>query len=291
MLLRVADRIGTANISVYASAVAFYGFLAIPSALTALVALYGLMFDPSSVEQQVEAMRGVVPQEVLGLISDQLKAVTTNSHSNLSISFGVALLVAIFGARSATSTLISALNVAYDEEEKRNFIRFQLVAFVLTAAAVVFAVISIALVAVLPAVIELLPLGDTGKTLAAVLRWPVLVVLVIIGFASIFHYAPCRPWAHWRWISPGAVVATVLWLAGSALFSVYVGQFASYNKTYGSLGAVAVLLMWLYLSAFAVLLGAQLNAEMERPTGRDTTEDEDKPMGSRGTRVAGQPTS
>lgn len=288
ILLRVANRIGRANISVYASAVAFYAFLAIPSALTALVALYGLMFDPSNVEQQVEGLRGVVPQEVLGVISDQLKAVTLNSNSKLSISFAVALLVAIFGARSATSTLITALNVAYDEEEKRNFIRFQLVAFGMTAAAVVFAVVSIALVAVLPAVIELLPLGDTGKTLAGVLRWPVLLVLVIIGFALIYHYAPCRPDAHWRWISPGAVVATLLWLAGSALFSVYVGQFASYNKTYGSLGAVAVLLMWLYLSAFAALLGAQLNAEMERQTEHDTAEGEQKPVRTRGAKVAGQ---
>jgi membrane protein len=288
ILLRVGNRIGAANISVYASGVAFYAFLAIPSALTALVALYGLVFDPASVEQQVESMKGVVPQEALKLISDQLTAVTTNSHSNLSISFAVALLVALWGSRSAMSTMITALNIAYEEEERRGFIRFQAAALALTAAAIVFAVISIALIAVLPAIIGLLPLGDTGKTLAAVLRWPILLLLVVFGFAAIYHYAPCRREPRWLWISWGAVVATVLWLAGSALFSVYVGQFASYNKTYGSLGAVAVLLMWLYLSAFAVLLGAQLNAEMERQTERDTTEGKDKHMGRRAATVADQ---
>src|SRR5262249_713128 len=149
--------------------------------------------------------------------------------------------------------------------------KFYAVSIGFTLAAIVFAVISIALVAVLPAVIGLLPLGDTGKILAAALRWPVLLFLIMTGLALIYRYAPFRAEPRWRWISPGAVLATILWLAGSALFSVYVERFASYNKTYGSLGAVAILLIWFYLGAFAVLLGAELNAEIERQTERDGT--------------------
>jgi membrane protein len=286
ILLRIKDRVTRKNISIIAAGVAFYTFLAIPSALTALVALYGLAFDPGNVKRQVAALAGVVPNEALKVISDQLTAVTSSSNSTLGVSFVIAVLVAIWGARSGMSTLITALNIAYDEDEKRGFVRFQAAALALTAAAVIFAVVSIALIAVMPAVIGFLPLGGAGKTLVAVARWPVLLVLVVVALAAVYHYAPSRRAPRWRWGSWGAVAATFLWLAGSALFSLYVGQFASYNKTYGSLGAVVVLMMWLYVSAFAVLLGAELNAEMERQTARDTTEGAEKPMGKRGATVA-----
>ncbi len=286
ILLRVKDRIARENISIIAAGVAFYSFLAIPSALTALVTLYGLLFNPADVERQVASLQGILPTDAANLITAQLKAVTAGKPTTLGVSLVISVLVAIWGARSAMSTLITALNVAYAEEEKRGFIRFQLASLGLTVAAIVFAVIALALIAVLPAVIGLLPLGDLGKTIAAVLRWPVLVVLITIGLAAIYRYAPSRREAKWRWVSWGAAVATVLWLAGSALFSVYVSQFASYNKTYGSLGAVVVLMMWLYLSAFALLLGAELNAEMEHQTERDTTTEPPKPMGRRGARMA-----
>jgi len=286
ILLRVWERIGRENISIIAAGVAFYAFLAIPSALTALVALYGLAFDPGNVQRQVTALAGVVPAEALTVISAQLTAVTSSSNSTLGVSFVIALLVAIWGARSGMSTLVTALNIAYDEEEKRGFVRFQGTTLALTAGAVIFAVVSLALVAVMPAVIGFLPLAGAGKTLVAVLRWPVLLLLVVVALTAVYRYAPSRRAPRWRWANWGAVVATVLWLLGSALFSVYVGQFAAYNKTYGSLGAVVVLMMWLYVSAFAVLLGAELNAEMERQTERDTTEGAEKPMGKRGATVA-----
>jgi membrane protein len=283
---RVGSRISTDNISVIAAGVAFYAFLAIPSALTALVVLYGLIANPDDVQRQLASMGGLVPKEALDLVGRQLTAVTSTSNSTLGISLIIAVLIAIWGARSGMSTLISALNIANAEPEKRGFIRFQLAALALTAGAIVFAVLSLLLIAVLPAAIGFLPFGDFGKTVASVLRWPVLVGIVVVGLAAIYRYGPCRSEPRWRWVSWGAAVATILWLAGSALFSVYVGQFANYNKSYGSLGAVVALMMWLYLSAFVVLLGAVLNAEMEHQTARDTTTGPEEPMGQRGAKMA-----
>jgi membrane protein len=286
ILVRVKDRVGRENISIIAAGVAFYAFLAIPSALTALVALYGLAFDPGDVQRQLGTISGMVPGDAMKLISQQLATITASPRSSLGVSFVIALLVAIWGARSGMSTMITALNIAYDEDEKRGFLRFQAAAFGLTSGAIVFAVVTLALIAVLPAVLGLLPFGNAGKTMAAVLRWPLLVALVGLGLAAIYRFAPSRHEAKWRWVSWGATVATILWLVGSALFSLYVSKFASYNKTYGSLGGVVVLMMWLYLSAFAVLLGAEINAEMERQTERDTTKGPEKPIGRRGATVA-----
>ncbi len=282
VLWRVKERLGHDNISIIAAGVAFYAFLAIPSALTALVALYGLAFDPAEVGRQASSLAGVVPDQAMQLISQQLQAITSRPSSTLGIGFIVALVVALWSARSGMSTLMTALNIAYAEEERRGFLRFQAAALGLTAGAVLFALVSIALVAVLPAIIDLLPFGDAGKTLASVVRWPVLLVLVVSGLAAVYRYAPSRREPKWRWVSWGAALATILWIVGSALFSVYVGEFASYNKTYGSLGAVVVLMMWLYVSAYAVLLGAELNAELEHQTACDTTAGPPKPMGTRG---------
>jgi membrane protein len=160
------------------------------------------------------------------------------------------------------------------------------VALGFTFCAIVFAVISLALVAVLPAVLNFVPLGGAGKLIAAAVRWPVLIVLVVLALALLYRFAPSRDEPKWRWVSWGAVLAAVLWIIGSALFSIYVGQFASYNKSYGSLGAVVVLLMWLYLTTFAVLLGAELNAEIEHQTVRDSTTGPEEPMGERGATMA-----
>ncbi len=284
--MRVKTEISRANLTLIAAGVSFYAFVAIPSALAALVALYGLAFDPAEVGRQVQSTAGLLPDEAVKLLSEQLDALTKHSSSTLGVGFAISLGLALWGSRSATSSLITAINVAYKEEERRGFIRFQLAALGLSAGLVLFAVISLALVAVLPAVIDLLPLGEAGKLATSILRWPVLVTLVTIGLAGVYRWAPCRAEPKWRWVSWGAVAASLLWLIGSALFSVYVTEFASYDKSYGSLGAVVVLLMWLYLSSFAILLGAELNAEIEHQTARDSTTGRPKEMGHRGARMA-----
>lgn len=283
---RVFNRINSENILVIAAGVAFFAFVAIPSSLTAVVAFYGLIANTADIKRILSHAAGIVPNDAIHLIGGQLAAITSTSHSTLGVSLLVAVVIALWGARSAMSTLISALNIANAEQERRSLIRFEIAAMALTVGAVFFAVISLALIAILPAFIGLLPFGSFGKTIASVVRWPILLAVVIVGLAAIYRYGPCRREARWRWISWGAIFGAILWLAGSVLFSVYVGDFANYNKTYGSLGAVVALLMWLYLSAFSVLLGAILDAEMEHQTAQDSTTGPQKPMGRRGAKMA-----
>jgi membrane protein len=231
-------------------------------------------------------MRGVMPQQAITLVSTELTAISSSYGSKLGAAFALSVLAALWSARSGTSTLMTAINIAYEERENRGFFRFAVEAFALTFAVVAFTVVALALVAVLPAIIGLLPLGSFDKTLASLLRWPLLVALIMLSLSAIYRFAPSRAAAKWRWVSPGAAVATVLWLAGSALFSLYVSRFGAYDKTYGSLAAVAVLMIWLYVSSFAIVLGAGLNAELEHQTARDSTTGPPEPMGRRGAAMA-----
>jgi membrane protein len=286
ILKRLFADISRDNVSLMAAGVAFYGLLSLAPAFTALVALYGLMFDPSQVQAQIATMEGIIPEEARKLIADQLTTIVQGSSSTLGVSFVVSLALAIWSANSGTSALMQALNVAYGEREKRGVLRYYGTALLLTAAVVLFGILSLTLVAIIPAVVGLLPLGDFGKELVGWIRWPVLTILFAAGLSAVYRYAPSRNQPRWSWVSPGAVVATILWIIGSVLFSLYVEKFATYNRTYGSLGAVVVLLMWFWLSAYAILLGAELNAEMERQTARDTTDRPRKPLGRRGAYVA-----
>lgn len=286
ILVRLKDDISQRNLSLVAAGVAFYALLAIPAALTALVSLYGLVFDPNDVQRQIGLMQGVLPAEVIKILADQLQTLTSHPSSTLGVGLIMSLMLALWSARSATSAMMAALNITYAEPEKRNFLWFQIIAFGLTFGTVLFAIIALTLIAVLPAIIDLLPLGAFGKLAASVVRWPILAVMVMGMLAAIYRFAPSREEPRWRWVSSGAFVATILWILGSALFSLYVSKFAAYDKSYGSLGAVVVLLMWLYLSAFVVLLGAELNAEIEHQTARDSTTGESLPMGQRGANMA-----
>jgi membrane protein len=283
---RLAGDISRDNVSLMAAGVAFYGLLSLAPGFTALVALYGLIFDPSQVQAQVQAMEGMVPEEARRVVADQLTTIVQGRTSTLGVGFIVSLCLAIWSANSSTSALITALNVAYAEPEKRSLLRYYAGTLFLTATAVLFGILSLVLVAVIPAVVSLLPFGGLTKLAVDWIRWPVLVLLFALALAVVYRYAPSRNEPRWSWVSAGAVLATVLWIAGSVLFSLYVAKFATYNKTYGSLGAVVILLMWLWLSAYAVLVGAELNAEMEHQTARDTTDPPKKPMGRRGAYVA-----
>jgi membrane protein len=286
LLKRVAAGISEKNLSLAAAGAAYYAFLAIPSALSALIALYGLAFNRADVAGQVAAMRGVMPRQAIQLVSTQLQSLTSHSAQALGVGFAISMLIALWGAVWSTTSMMSALTMAYGEEEKRGFIRYYATAFALTVTAIIFAVVALALIAILPAVIGALPLGPFGKTIASVARWPLLIVLVLAALAVLYRYAPSRAEPRWRWVSWGAAAATLLWIAGSALFSLYVGEFATYDKTYGSLGAVVVLIVWLYVSSYSVLIGAELNAEIERRTGRAGTAGPAEPTGRRGARIA-----
>jgi len=269
------------NVSMLAAGLAYFAFLALFPTLIAAVLLYGLLADPADVQRQVESFSSALPADAAGLLTEQMGAIASTSSSTLGIGLVIALLGALWSASGGVSNLINAVNVCYDEEETRGFLKLRGLALMLTIGAIVFMALAVGPVAVAPAVLEALPLGIVGTILLQVGRWVLLVVLVMAGLAVVYRLAPDRDAPKFRWTSVGAVVATVIWVIASVGFSLYVDNFGSYGKTYGALAGVIVLLLWLFISAYIVLLGAEINAEAEQQTARDTTRGEDRPMGQR----------
>jgi len=269
------------NVPILAGGVAFFAFLALFPALIAALTIYGLVADPVQVAWQMQGLAGLLPDSVQPLIADQLHAVAASSDSALGIGLVVSLLAALWSASGGMTNLIRAINVAYDEEESRGFLKLRAIALTLTLGAVVFVLVSLALVALMPVAFDALGLGGVGLLLAQLLRWVLLAGLVVVALAVAYRVAPDRDPPRFAWVSVGAVVATALWIIGSAAFSLYVNNFGSYNKTYGALAGVIVLMLWLYLTGYIVLLGAEINAESERQTERDSTRGAPQPMGQR----------
>lgn len=285
ILSRTKSQLAEDNLSIVAAGVAFYGFVAVVPALGALIGIYALVADTAQINEHIAVLARVVPGEVMPLLEDQIKRLTGDDKA-AGMSAIIGLLIAIYSSSAATKALITGINIAYDENEKRGFFRLNLMALGLTLFVLVGAVIAVALVAVLPSVVEHMAVSAQVETIVSWARWPLLMAGFMIGLAAFYRYGPSRREAKWKWVSGGAGLATLLWLAGSALFSIYVSKFGSYDKTYGSLGAVVVFLLWLYLTAYAVLVGAELNSEMERQTVKDTTEGPPKPLGARGAKAA-----
>ncbi|MGE5476062.1 MAG: YihY/virulence factor BrkB family protein [Bacteroidales bacterium] len=283
---RIWDNLTRYEVSVISAGIAFNEFFALFPALAAGISLYGLIADPGQVEKQVAVLSGFLPGDVAKLVSEQLHGLTSASGGTLGLSLLVSLAVALWGATRGVKGLISGLNIVYGETEKRGFVVYNLTALGLTFGAIVFGLLALTMVALVPPLLQLLPVGEGLRSLLSALRWPLLAVFVLVGLAVIYRMAPSRDRPRWRWVTWGAVVATLLWLAGSGLFSLYAARFGDFNKTYGSMAAVAVTLLWFQLTAFVVLLGALLDAEMEHQTARDTTEGPERPMGERGARVA-----
>ena len=286
ILKRTWAQMSEDNVSMLAGGVAFFAMLSIFPALTALVSLYGLVADPRTVEQQVAAMGTVLPPEALQIISEWLHNLVQQPTQKFGISLIVSVALALWSARAGTGMLMTALNICYGEKETRNFFWFNLQALALTLGLVLFGILALVFVAVVPAVLNLLPLPDSWKTGLALARWPILAILVTVVLAAIYRYAPDRADPKWRWVTTGSAVATVLWIAASVGFSIYVSKFGNYDETYGSLGAVIILLFWFYITSYVILAGGELNAEIERQTARDTTTEPERPMGSRGARMA-----
>jgi membrane protein len=264
-----------------AAGVAFFAFLAIPPALIAALTLYGLVADPQTVARQMQGLAGSLPREAQPLIADQLNAVVSGSNGALSLGLAVSVLLAVWTASSGTSNLMAAVNIAYDEQETRGFLKLRAIALALTLGAIVFMLLTLFLLAAVPPLLQALQLGIVGTILAQVLRWALLVALVIAALAIVYRLASNRDAPKFVWTSPGAIIATVLWVLGSGLFSLYVNNFGSYNKTYGTLAGIIVFLLWLYLTSYIILLGAEINAEAEKQTAADTTVGDPVPMGQR----------
>ncbi|HYD31153.1 MAG TPA: YihY/virulence factor BrkB family protein, partial [Azospirillaceae bacterium] len=268
ILWRVWGEQKSDHISIVAAGVAFNAFLAIFPILAAMVSIYGLVADPMMVERQVGGLSGVLPPEAQGMLAQQAQKVAAAPAPALGLSFGVSLLLTLWSASRAITALMESLNIVYAEEEKRGVLAYYGTAFAMTLGAILLLLVVLTLVVAVPAVINTLGLTGPIAWVFSLARWPILAMGIIFGLAVLYRYAPSRQRAQWRWVSWGSAVATGLWLLGSIAFSVYVSNFGSYNETYGSVGAVVVALLWFNLAAWAVLLGGELNAEMEHQTAR-----------------------
>ena len=286
VLLRVKDQISDDNLSVVSAGVAFYGLLALFPGLAALVTLYGLVAEPATVRDQIGLLREIMPPEAYQIIADQLKKVTAEADTKLGFGLLISLALTLWSSTKGTKALLTAMNISYNEKESRGLIRYNVTAVLFTIGTVVFAVASLGVIGAIPAVLEIIELGEPIDMLVRWSRWAVMIVLFVMALAILYRYGPSRSNARLQWITPGAVAAALLWLMSSIAFSIYVTNFASYNETFGSLGAVVILLFWFYISAFVVCLGAELNAELEHQTYRDSTTGPARAAGSRGAYVA-----
>jgi membrane protein len=285
ILIRTWHEIGNDHLSLIAAGIGFYALLALFPGIAAMVAIWGLALDPQQLEQQIATISQLLPEQAAAIVTDQARKVAAGG-GGLGLAAAAGILLAIYSASKGTKALIEGLNIIYEEEEKRGFIRLNFMALAITLGVIVALIVALGLIVIVPIVLEFVGLGPIVDVLVSILRWPILFAGALVVLAALYRLAPSRAAARWRWVTPGAAVATVIWVLGSIAFSIYVRNFGSYNETYGSIGAVIILLMWLWLSAFVVLLGAEVNAEMEHQTERDSTTGAPQPRGRRGARVA-----
>ena len=287
VLKRTYAESGNDNLGLIAAGVAFYGFLALVPLLGAMVLTYGLVVDPQEVAKHMQAITAMVPHDAATLIDEQLKNVVLTATGKKGLGLALALLLAVYGAMKGAGAVVTALNVAYEQEETRGFVKTTLVNAGVTLAALVLAAALLLSASVTGFLEDLVRgLGDVAVTMIKIATWAVTAALASAAIAALYRYAPARSHARWTWLTPGSVLATLGLVATTLGFGFYAASFGNYNATYGSLGAVVVLLMWLYLSAYVLLLGAEFNAELEHQTARDTTAGPEKSLGSRGAKMA-----
>ena len=286
ILLRTKDEIAEDHVSLIAAGVAFYALLAIFPGIAAMMAIAGLVVQPSFIADQINQIAAVMPKEAAQIVIDQAIAIAGSREGGLGLAAVVGIILALWSASAGMSSMMEGLNVAYDEEEKRGFVARTFVRLALTIGVIVgFLLTALAMVAV-PAVLHFFPLGGLSDALIMLVRWPIVAAIAVVGLAIMYRYGPSRDNPEWKWVTPGAVAAVVLWLVASVAFAFYVRNFGSYNETFGSLGGVVIMLMWLWISAYIVLLGGELDSEMEAQTKHDTTVGEYRRMGQRGAEKA-----
>jgi membrane protein len=256
------------NLSIMAAGAAYYSMLSIFPAMSVLVLTYGLVADPITIEHHIDALGGVLPAEALKLISDQLHALVTAPTANLGVGLVLSVLFALWTATSASSAMMNALTVAYDGREKRGLLQFYGLAAAITVGLLLFAMISLFLIAGVPALAIEIPEPTPWDDIVPQLRWPLLAMLVVLGLGALYRVAPSRKRPTWDFLRAGTIAASLLWLARSAAFSLYASSFGSYDRTYGSLGAVVVLLVWLYFTGYVILAGAELNRAISQAEGK-----------------------
>ncbi len=268
ILWRVYRKIDDNRLLSVAAGVVFYALLALFPAVAAFVFLFGLFADPSAIDAHLSIASGVLPAGAVGILHDELTRLAADRGPGLSFGFVFGLAFALWSANSGMKAIIDALNVAYDEKERRGFMRLNLISLVFTLIAIVLMILAIGAVVVAPIALADVGLGGVSHALLTIVRWPALLTLVILALAAAYRYAPDRREPHWQWLSVGSVAAAAAWLVISVLFSWYIANFGHYNVTYGSLGAAIGLMMWMWISMIVILIGAQLNAEIEHQAVR-----------------------
>jgi len=286
ILVRTYQQFNKDRLLAVAAGVVFYGLLALFPAITALVSSYALFAKGSTINQHLAMLAGILPSGALDIVTDQVNRVLAKGDVKLGLAFLFSFLLAVWSANGGMKAMIDAINVAYEEEEKRGFFKLNAVSLAFTFGGLVAILFAIGCVVALPIVLNTIGLGSFTDTLLRIGRWPALIILMLLGLALLYRFGPSRTSPEWRWISVGSVFATITWLAGSALLSFYLTNYANYDATYGSLGAAIGLMIWMWMSTIVVLLGAELNAEVEHQTKADSTTGGGKPMGQRGARVA-----
>jgi membrane protein len=268
ILKKVKGEVENDRVGLIAAAVAYYALFSIFPLLIATVSIYGIFADPVDVSNQIQAMAQFIPRDALRVIDHELSAIVQNSSGSLGFGAALSILLTLWTASKGTKVLMEAMNIAYGEKESRGFIRFNLTAVLLTLGAVVTVALAVGSIAIVPPLMDLIGLGGMTNLLVRVLRWPALLLIFILGLGILYRFGPSRHQLQWRWFTMGGLLTTLLILIASAGFAFYVERFGSYNKTYGSLAGVVVLLLWFYLVSYAVLLGVEINAEVEQSLER-----------------------
>lgn len=268
MLLHFKNSISSDHVSIVAAGVAFYVMLGIVPALAATISLYGFFADPHDIQEHFSALQDVMPAEANQLLLEQMDRIASQQRA---AGFGafIGIALALWAGSRATKAMMEALNIIYGNDETRGFIKFSAIALLLTLVLVLLGILAVVLITFLPPLLGNLPLPPVAQTAIGIAIWPLLLVTGIVGITLLYRYGPSRRQPHWKWLTWGSATATFLWLIASALLSLYVANFGSYNETYGSLAAIVILLLWFWLSAFVILLGAELDAAIELQTEKE----------------------
>ncbi|MCK0167406.1 YihY/virulence factor BrkB family protein [Jannaschia sp. S6380] len=282
ILKRVIGEISKDHVGLVAAGIAFYGLLAIFPAITALMAIAGLLYEPQELVAALEGVSKVVPPDVSQILLDQAKEVAGSQQGGLTLGLILGLLLALWSASAGVGSLIEGLNLAYDETETRGFVKLKLMTIFMTILMVLGVILAALLIIAVPVALAFLAFSPWMERLIQILSYVPLALLFVGGVVAFYRWGPDRSRAKLRWLTPGAILASVLWLVVSIGFSLYVQNFGSYNETFGSIAGVIVLLMWMWLSAYVILFGAEINSEIEAQTARDTTTGVREPMGHRG---------
>ncbi|MCU1354298.1 MAG: ribonuclease [Acidimicrobiales bacterium] len=284
--MRVSKRTVEDNVTLAAAGVAYYGFMALIPALAAMIAIYGLLVTPAEAAAKVGQLFGTLPREARTLLQDQVRTIAGSSSAGLSATAAVGIAGALWAASSGIAHLMVAVNQAYGEKHTRKFAKQRLIALAMTLGAIVLVGLAVLGVVVVPAWVGGSSLPVAVRLTIDAVSWLAVGAVFLLGLAVLYRYAPERDEPKWRWVSVGSVIGLVMWLAATLALRVYTASFGSYNQTYGALAGVVLLLLWLYVSALSVLVAAEINAEVEHQTARDTTEGPPQPMGERGAEMA-----